>query len=407
MSPETTTQAPPAAPIPNEVSILDIGEEAAAIEDQKSKKKRGKIGLLSIYHMLNEKVEAMSGIKLRDKVEFFQLLGVMIGAGVPLIRSLYVLSEQLKNARLRIVVRHMAEKVESGKTFSGAMEDYSGIFDDAQTGMVRAGEVSGKLNEVLKQIAKQIEKTANVTSKIRGAMIYPIVVFTIMVGAVLVILGVVVPQLMELFTQANAELPTATRMLLVASNLVQNYFQYMLGGLIILGGLTYLWKRTESGKYQWHNFLLHLPVFGQLLRYVALARFTRTLGSLITSGIPIVKSLQIDADAIGNEVYRKRILLAAEDVSRGIPLAENLMDSTFLFPKMVVSMIAVGEQTAEVAPVMDKIADYYDSEVDQMSANMSKLLEPFIMVTMGIVVGGLIIAVMQPIFSLMDVVGTL
>lgn len=406
MSPENTVKTPPVAPAEtDEFRILDIGEEADLQEKDPTKRKR--LGLMGLYQKLNEKIQSFSAIKTKDKVAFFQLIAIMIGAGVPLIRSLYVLSQQLDNARLKVSVRQMAEKVEGGKRFSDAMEDYAGIFTDSQIGMVKAGEASGRLTEVLLQIAQQTEKSAAVTRKIKGAMIYPIVVFTIMIGAIFVILGMVVPQLMELFTQANADLPVATKVLIAMSNIVVNYYTYIFGGIVVFIGLVYLWKQTESGHYQLHQLLLRLPVFGLLLRYLCLARFTRTLGSLIMSGIPIVKSLQIDADVIGNEVYRRRILLAAEDVSRGIPLAENLMDSTFLFPEMVVSMVSVGEQTAEVAKVMDKIADYYDAEVDQMAANMSKLLEPIIMVTMGIVVGGLIVAVMQPIFSLLDVVGTL
>ncbi len=406
---ETTTEnQAPAQEVTNEVDILEIGAAADAEQAATEKEKNERGGVISSYRNLNDKFQSvMTTIKTKDKVSFFQLLAIMIGAGVPLIRALYVLSEQLNNPRLKMTVRSMAAKVESGQTLSTTMEDFPGIFSDAQIGMVRAGEASGRLNEVLKQIARQVEKSAAVASKIKGAMIYPIVVFTIMLGAVFVILAFVVPQIMELFTQSNAELPTSTRLLMGLSDAVVNYYQMIFGGLVVVIGAIYLWKRTPNGKYHWHNILLHLPIFGLLLRYVAISRFTRSLSSLIQSGIPIVKGLQIDADAVGNEVYKKRLLLAAEDVSRGIPLAENLTDSKFLFPEMLVSMLAIGEQTAELAPVADKIADYYEAEVDQMAANMSKLLEPFIMVTMGLVVGGLIVAVMQPIFGLLDVVGTL
>jgi type IV pilus assembly protein PilC len=406
---EQTTQQPVQAPTGTEiddVNILEIG--AAAEAEQSATEERKKKGAMDWYNDINDRVQAsMTSIKTKDKVAFFQLLSIMLGAGVPLIRSLYVLAEQVKNPRLRLSVRTMAEKVESGKKLSEGMNDFHGIFTDAQIGMVKAGEESGKLNEVLKQIARQAEKSAAIAGKIKGAMIYPVVVFSIMIMAVFVILAFVVPQIMELFTSSDAALPMSTQLLMSASDAVLAYYKQIFAGLVVGTGLLYLWKKTPSGKYHWHNFLLHLPVFGLLLRYVAISRFTRSLSSLINSGIPIVRSLQIDAEAVGNEVYRKRVLLAAEDVSRGIPLAENLTDSNFLFPEMLVSMIAIGEQTAEIAPVSDKIADYYEAEVDQMAANMSKLLEPFIMVTMGVVVGGLILAVMQPIFGLLDVVGTI
>jgi type IV pilus assembly protein PilC len=388
-----------------DIQVFDIGAEAdnSFVEDDGPSDN----SLGAIYRRLNERVEALSTIKTSDKVSFFQLLAIMVGAGVPLVRALYVLSDQLRNARLRIAVRSMASKVESGKTLSEAMEDFSGIFKDAQIGMVRAGEASGRMNEILTQVATQAEKTAAVGSKIKGAMIYPAAVITIMIGAILVILGMVIPQLMGLFTQSGAELPASTQLLMTMSDLVVAQWKTILATLFVAGGLFYLWKRTENGRYHWDGIVLKIPIFGTLSKHVALARFTRTLSSLMNSGIPIVKSLQIDADAVGNEVYRRRLFLAAEDVSRGIPLAENLTDSNKIFPEMVVSMIAIGEQTAELAAVSDKIADYYDASVDQMASNMTKLLEPIIVVTMGLVVGGLIVAVMQPIFSLLDVVGNI
>jgi len=379
-------------------AILEIGEEADAraykIVDQRG-----------WYEKLNEKVQSLTTIKTKEKVTFFQLLAIMLGAGVPLTKSLYVLAEQNKNVRLRVVIRTMADKVESGKTFSEGMADFHGVFNDAQIGMVRAGEESGQLNDVLKEIAMQAEKADAVARRVKGALIYPAVVFTMMGAAVLVILGMVVPQITQLFTQTGTELPMSTQLLIGASDLVRNHFLTLVAvSFMVFGGL-YVWKRQPSGKYYFDYFLLRLPVIGLMLRYVALSRFTRSLSSLLSSGIPIVRSLEIDAEAVGNAVYRRRILLAAEDVSQGIPLAENLMDSKLLFPEMVVSMIGVGEQTAELSKVSGKIADYYEDQVDQMANNMSKLLEPIIMAVMGIVVGGLIIAVMQPIFSLMDVVG--
>jgi type IV pilus assembly protein PilC len=181
--------------------------------------------------------------------------------------------------------------------------------------------------------------------------------------------------------------------LIALSDFVVNSYLTIFAGLFVGIGGIYVWKRTPGGAYHWDNLMLHLPIVGRMIRNVSLAKFTRTLGSLLNSGITIVKGLQIDADA--------------EDVSRGIPLAENLTDSRFLFPDMVVSMISIGEQTAELSTVCDKIANYYDEQVDQMASNMSKLMEPLIMVTMGVIVGGLIVSVMQPIFSLLDVVGNL
>jgi len=398
----TATLSPtesPAQAVNDAVSILNIGEEMDEIIDDR-KKKSG-----SLIDRINKKLQSFTAIKTRDKVAFFRLLAIMLGAGVSLIKALYVLSNQTQNVRLRNIIATIAQKVESGKTFSNAMQDFDTVFTDAQIGMIRAGEAAGMLNSILKQVAAQAEKSEAVTSKVKGAMIYPIVVFTMMGGAVVVILTMVLPKIMELFTQTASELPLSTRTMLAMSDFLRNNAVMILVSAVIAFLIFKVWIKTADGRYLWHKFILHVPIFGLMLRYVALSRFTRTLASLVTSGIPIVKSLQIDADAVGNEVYRKRIYLAAEDVSRGIPLAENLTDDKFLFPEMVVSMIDIGEQTAELADVSMKIADFYDEQVDQMAANMSKLMEPIIMAVMGIVVGGLMISVMQPIFGLLDVVG--
>lgn len=406
MEPEANTAAlspteSPAQAVTDAVSILNIGEEMDDIVDDR-KKNTG-----SVIDRINEWLQGFTAIKTRDKVGFFRLLSIMLGAGVPLVKSLYVLSNQTKNVRLKRIVATMAQKVESGKTFSDAMQDFDNVFTDAQIGMIRAGEAAGMLNDILKQVSDQAEKSEAVANKVKGAMIYPIVVFIMMGGAVIVILTMVLPKIMELFTQSNAELPLSTRAMLGVSDFLRFNSVMILAAATVLFLVFTLWKKSPSGRYIWHNAILHIPVFGKMLRYVALSRFTRTLSSLMTSGIPIVESLQIDADAVGNDVYRKRIYLAAEDVSRGIPLAENLTDDQFLFPQMVVSMMDVGEQTAELSAVSAKIADYYDEQVDQMAANMSKLMEPIIMAVMGVVVGGLMISVMQPIFGLLDVVGNI
>jgi type IV pilus assembly protein PilC len=405
LSPNTNSKALPSEEL---ISVLDIGEENVERSDDKKKRGAGgRSGVWGVYQRLNEKVQSITTIGIRDKVTFFQLLSVMIEAGVPLVRSLYVLSQQTTNGRMRKIVATLAQKVETGKPLSAAMQDFYGIFNDAQIGMVRAGEISGRLNEILQEIAIEVEKTAKLMGKVKGAMIYPIVVLTLMFGSVFVILTYVVPQLMGLFSETGTALPPSTQILLGVSAFTDAHAKTILGTAIVAAGLFYLWKHTAMGKYHWHAITLHMPLFGVLIRYMALSRLTRTLGSLLQSGVPIVKSLQIDADAVGNEVYRRRLYMAAEDVSRGIPLGEHLTDSPFLFPEMVVSMVGVGEQTAELPKICHKIADFYDNAVDQMAANLSKLMEPFILLMMGTIVGGLIMAVMQPIFSLMDVVGNL
>ena len=359
--------------------------------------------IVDLYNKFNMYLQSMNKIKIADKVTFFELLSVMINAGVPLIRALYVLSDQSKNVRLKYIIRDMAQRVEKGMKLSETMLAYPKVFAEAEVGMVKSGEATGKLNTVLRQIADQTQKSASLVSKVKGAMVYPIAVICIMIGALVVMLVVVVPKISGIFEESGGELPTSTKVLMTASDIAQN--SYIEVGVIvaILAGLFWLFKQTKTGKYQIDNLLLRLPIFGEMMRKLAISRFARNLSSLMQSGIAIVQALEINASAVGNEVYKKRILMAAEDVAQGIPLGENLTDSTFLFPDMVVSMITIGEQTAKVDEVADKIADYYEEQVDDMISGLSKLLEPVILVVMGLGVGGLVAAVMQPIMSLTDV----
>lgn len=376
--------------------------EAAPTDDDVMLKSTGNV-FLDIYRKINIYVQSANKVPISEKVVFFELLSVMLNAGVPLIRCLYVLSDQSKNVKLKIVIRDMAKKVEKGSKLSDAMEPYNKVFTEAEIGMIRSGEATGQLNEILKQIAIQTQKSASLAAKIKGAMIYPIAIICILIAAVIVMLVVVVPKISGIFEESGTELPTSTKVLMTLSEVAQKHYIEALSVIGVIVAALWLFKQTKQGKYYIHQTLLRLPVFGDLMKKVAISRFTRNLASLMKSGIAIVKALEINANAIGNEVYKKRILMAAEDVAQGIPLGENLNDSKFLFPDMVVSMITVGEQTAKVSEVSEKIADFYEEQVDDMVKGLSKLLEPFILVVMGLAVGGLVAAVMQPIMNLTDV----
>lgn len=359
--------------------------------------------LVDLYSKLNMYLQSMNKIKIADKVTFFELLSVMINAGVPLVRALYVLSDQVQNVKLRLIIRDMAKKVEKGMKLSDTMNNFPKVFGEAEVGMVRSGEATGKLNKVLRQIADQTQKSASLLSKVKGAMIYPAAIICIMIGALIVMLVVVVPKISDIFSQSETELPTSTKVLIAMSDTAKNSYVEVIIVVTILGLAFWLFKQTKTGKYQLDNLLLHMPIFGLMLRKLAVSRFARNLASLMQSGIPIVKALEINASAVGNEVYKRRIIMAAEDVAQGIPLGENLNDSKFLFPEMVVSMISIGEQTAKVDEVAEKIAAYYEEQVDDMISGLSKMLEPVILVVMGLGVGGLVAAVMQPIMNLTDV----
>jgi type IV pilus assembly protein PilC len=362
---------------------------------------------INFFVRLNDIVVGWTKISLREKVTFYQLLATMINAGMPIIRSLYVLSDQMNNLKLKRVIRELALEMEEGKSLSVAMERFDSVFSSAERGMITSGEASGNLNEILKDIAKQAEKSAAIISKVKGAMIYPASILLIMFACLYLILTLVVPKLTELFTAGGKELPLNTQILLKASDIAQNSWEFVLVFIALAVAGLYFMRRSKQGRYTIDMALLYMPLFGKLLRELMVARFSRLLASLISSGVPIVHALEIDANALGNEVYKRRVQFAAQDVSQGIPLGENLNGTPFLFPPMVASMVLVGEQTAKINEIASKIADYYEEEVDTAVASLSKLMEPLILVVMGLMVGFIVSAIMMPIISLTDFVGSI
>jgi type IV pilus assembly protein PilC len=383
---------------------LDIGlsrEDQARIEALRSTH-HVKKDFRGTFAKLNNLTILLSKVTLKDKVTFFQLLAVMINAGVPIIRSLYVLADQLPNPKLQIVVKELAKKMEEGSSFSIAMEDYKNVFNESEIGMIASGEASGNLNDILKDIAHQAEKSAGILAKVKGAMIYPAAIMVIMLVAIFLMMTMVVPQLTEIFTETGQDLPTSTKTLIAISAFLSAHWKLIIVAVFAVVAGLLVFKRTKTGKYVIDFSLLYVPIFGALMRKLMISRFARMLASLLKSGIPIVKTLEITANAVGNEVYKVRIKYAAQDVTQGIPLGENLSDSGSLFPAMVASMILVGEKTANIVEVSGKIADFYEDEVDNAVASLSKLMEPVILVVMGGVVGFIVAAIMQPIIGLSD-----
>lgn len=359
------------------------------------------------YRRLDDWLKSMTKVKMKEKMTFFQLLSVTLNAGVPLTKALRTIAVEIKNPNLKKVTLGLATRVEKGKKLSAAMEDFPHVFNASQTGMVHAGEVSGKLNEIFEKINHETEKNTKLNSRLKGAMIYPIVVLSILGLVISAMMVLVVPRIGTVFADAGLELPTLTQNLIAFSEFMQSYWMGIL--LVLIGVIMTLKviKRTPLGKWYFDVFLLNLPVFGKLFRMIAIAKFARTLSALVSSGVSIVKALQIDAEAVGNEVYKKRILIAADDVAKGIPLGENLSGNEKLFPTLIISMVAIGEQNAELAGVMDKIADYYDNEIEVTTQSIAKLMEPFVLVILGVSVGLLVMAIMQPIMSLTDLADAL
>jgi len=362
--------------------------------------------VIDTYRRFNEFMVDQQKVKLQDKAVMFRLLSVMLNAGLPLIKSLDTLGVQSeKNPKLSKVLFAMARSIEGGQSLSESMEEFPTVFSDADVGVIKAGEAGGQLNKTLKGVAVDLEKSASIASKIKGAMIYPTVIMGLLVMAMVLMMIMVVPQLTGLFTQSGIELPLPTRILIATSDIAINYWPYVLIGIAIFAVLFGMWQKTRSGRYIIDSIKLKIPIFGNLAQKGALSKFTRGLSGLLSSGVPIIKSIEIVGTANGNDVNKRRLMLTAEDMKRGIPMAENLSESK-IFPKMLVNMIEVGEQTAQIENVTLKIAEFYDEEIETIVAALTKTMEPLIIVVIGVTVGGLVAAIMLPIMQLTEAAGT-
>ena len=362
----------------------------------------------NLIQQINNYFARFTPIKDDDKVSFFRLLATMLNAGITLTKALRILVDQVENMHFRQIIEDLAGQIEAGSSFSEALGTYKQYFTDAQIGMVESGEATGRLNQTLLQIATETEKGAQLRKKIKGAMIYPITVLLILVVAMYAVMTFVMPKIKEVFESLGSELPAMTQFLVNASDFMIGKTIGVPNSILILIALAALvslflwWKRTKTGSYLWTSFVMRLPVFGMLVKKSAIARFCRSLSTLISSGISIVKALYITAGSVGNPVYEKRVKLIAEDVKRGITMGENIKDDVKHFPSMVVGMINVAEQTAQVDAITGKLADYYEAEVDDMVRNLSRLMEPIIIVILGSTVGFLVISVMLPILQSSD-----
>ncbi|PIZ76779.1 hypothetical protein COY05_00010 [Candidatus Peregrinibacteria bacterium CG_4_10_14_0_2_um_filter_38_24] len=363
--------------------------------------------IVDTYRKINNYFVMHSGVSLEAKANFYHLLSVMINAGMPMVKALRSLVTQSANEpKLQMVINGIASDIEEGESLSESMLTYSDIFADQEIGMVESGEASGQLSRVLDNLAKDVEKAHSITSKVKGAMMYPTVVFVLLIGVVVAMLVLVIPKLQELFTSSGAELPLITKIVVALSDFFINQKFILIAGILILIGAYSVVSKTDFGKYAIDKAKISIPIFGKLFRQAYLARFARSLSNLLDSNISIVKTMEITANSIGNEVFRKKILLAMEDIKQGIPMAENLNDND-LFPPMLISMIDVGEKTAQLDEIMAKVADFYENELDTSVAGISKIIEPVILIFIGITVGTIVAAIMLPIMKLSDIAGAI
>ena len=350
-----------------------------------------------------KKVKTKGSIKMRDIVIFTRQFSTMINAGLPLVQALDILAKQTENKTLSEVTRAVVFDVESGHTVADALAKHPNAFSDLYVNMVAAGEAGGILDTILMRLATFMEKNDALIRKVKGAMIYPGVIMSVAVIAICVLLIFVIPVFESMFGSVGLALPLPTRIVIGLSRFLKGYW-YLIGGGI--AGSFFMVKRyyaSPNGKLQIDKALLKVPVLGDVLRKSAVSRFTRTLGTLISSGVSILDGLEITAKTAGNRVIQDAIMASRASIAGGDTIAAPLQKSA-VFPPMVISMIAVGEQTGGLDEMLSKIADFYDEEVDAAVSGLLSLLEPIMIVFLGVVVGGMVVAMYLPIFDMINAV---
>ncbi|MCH7562269.1 MAG: type II secretion system F family protein [Gemmatimonadetes bacterium] len=344
-----------------------------------------------------------TGITTRDIVIFTRQFATMINSGLPLVQSLDILAEQTDNSALRTVIRDVLYDVESGHTLADAIGKHPKVFTELFVNMVAAGEAGGILDTILLRLATFLEKNDALIRKIKGAMIYPAVIFTVAGLAVVTLLIFVIPTFQQMFEAAGVPLPLPTRIVIAMSQVLQDYWWALGGGVIAaVFGIRYAYT-TDAGRLNIDRLLLVLPVLGDLQRKSAVARFTRTLGTLVSSGVSILEGLEITAKTAGNRVIHDAVMNSRASIAGGETIAGPLKESG-VFPPMVVQMINVGEQTGGLDEMLTKIADFYDDEVDTAVDALLSAMEPIMIVVLGVVVGGMIVAMYLPIFDMINAV---
>lgn len=338
-------------------------------------------------------------VKTKDIVVFTRQFATMIDAGLPLVQCLDILSSQQDNPTFKEILNKVKEDVEAGNTFADSLAKHPKVFDRLFVNLVNAGEVGGILDTILNRLAAYIEKAMNLKKKVKGAMVYPATVMAVAVIVIAIILIFVIPVFRQMFGGMGKALPAPTLFVMALSDFVKKYFLFMIIAFIATVAVLKRIYRTENGQLLFDRLFLRLPILGPLIRKVAVAKFTRTLGTLISSGVPILEGLDVVAKTAGNRVVELAIGKTRESISEGRTIADPLKE-TSVFPPMVVQMISVGETTGALDQMLGKIADFYDTEVDEAVSALTSAIEPLLMIFLGGAIGGIVIAMYMPVFTM-------
>jgi len=342
-------------------------------------------------------------VKLDDLVIFSRQLATMIDSGIPLVHALSILSEQTENPNLKAVVTMVRQDIEAGMSFCDALGKHPAVFSDLFINMTKAGEASGMLDEVLDRLASYLEKSSALARKIRTSLVYPAVVVSMAVLITAVLLLKVVPTFKGIFETLGGKLPVPTQILILVSDIFRKYFLGVAGGLVIVGFLAKRYLATPQGRYNFDRFKLKAPILGTLFRKLAVAKFSRTFSTLVKSGVSILNALEIVSKTSGNKVIEASVLSCSKAVRDGEPISRPLSRGG-IFPPMVCRMISVGEQTGQLEKMLSKIADFYDEQVDAATSALTSMIEPLVISFLGVVIGGIVIALFLPIFKITELI---
>ena len=378
------------------VEAANLNAATEAIEERK----------LTILRLLQTKHEHKNLLKLnlgrvsrKDIVVFSRQLAVMLNATVPIVQSLRIMQAQTSNPLLKTMCRQMADDVDGGLQMSAAFAKHPQAFSRFYVAMIRSGETSGRLDEVLTYLADQMEKDYDLVSRIRGAMIYPIFIISALVAVGIIMMVFIIPRMGVMLQETGAKLPMATRILIGTSNFMINYW-WLLAAVVIGGGIFLrLYLKTKGGRVAWDNLKLRIPIFGMIVSKIIVVRMTRSLSTLIRGGVPIGTALQITSEVVDNAAFRDLLEGTIDEVRDGNSITTRFSDSK-LVPKIVSEMMSIGEQTGKLDDILDRIATFYDREVSALVANLTALIEPMIMVLMGVGVAMMVAAVLMPMFEI-------
>jgi type IV pilus assembly protein PilC len=381
-------------------STVDASTEANAIAALLNRN----MMVVSIQEKIAKKGRTSGGsVSLADQVIFTRQLATMVDAGLAMVQSLQALGEQADNKLMRDVIKDITTRVEGGDSFSEALQKHPKVFNKLYVSMVGAGERGGLLAEILSRLATYLENTARLRKKVKSSMMYPTAVTVVAIGITIFLLVKVVPTFSDIFSQLGGKLPTPTQYLINVSNALRhNFLYFIVVSAAIIGGWLYYIK-TPAGRMFWDARRIKLPIFGGIAHKICLARFARTMASLVRSGVPILEVLAIVQNTVGNVIMENAIKTAASDIERGEGIS-NALSKHPIFPTMIIRMMTAGEQTGKIDTMLERVADFLDEEIETTLSGLTSLIEPLLIVFLGVVVGGIVICMFLPIFKLSELV---